>query len=79
MTSQIIQIRDTMENTANNLNQIASTMELILMALYEPDGDDPCREAFSLLWRNLLTARDNAYSVCIDIDRANKVREVTAW
>lgn len=68
MTPQIIHLRDILEETANDLNQVSCTLELLLTIIYEADEESPQREALSLLWKNLLSIRDRVCETCMDAD-----------
>lgn len=73
MTEQVIQLRDTIESTANDLNQITSTLEIILSSMYDPEEESSQRDALTLLWRNLLTIRDDAFAAAMDVGYSYKV------
>ena len=63
----MIQLRDSVEESANDLNQICSTMEILLASMYESSEEaNPVREAMALLWKNTIEVRDRLLGGCID-------------
>lgn len=45
MRPEMIQLRDSVEESANDLNQICSTMEILLASMYESSEEaNPVRE-----------------------------------
>ena len=59
MRPEIVQLRNSVEESANDLNQICSTMEILLSSMYEAnEAANPIREAMALLWKNTLEVRD---------------------
>lgn len=69
MRPEIVQLRDSVEESANDLNQICSTMEILLSSMYEADEEaNPIREAMALLWKNTLEVRDTLLVSCMNVD-----------
>ena len=67
MRPEMIQLRDSVEESANDLNQICSTMEILLASMYESSEEaNPVREAMALLWKNTIEVRDLLLGSCID-------------
>ena len=67
MRPEMIQLRDSVEESANDLNQICSTMEILLASMYESSEEaNPVREAMALLWKNTIEVRDRLLGRCID-------------
>ena len=67
MRPEMIQLRDSVEESANDLNQICSTMEILLASMYESSEEaNPVREAMALLWKNTIEVRDRLLGSCID-------------
>lgn len=62
----IVGMRDLFDASTNDLFQICYTMEIVLSYLYEQGEETPHREAFSLLWRNLLSVRDKMSAACMN-------------
>lgn len=76
MKADIIQIRDSVEESANDLNQICSTMEILLSSMYEAsEAANPMREAMALIWKNTLEVRDRLFGSCMDADTWKRVSE----
>lgn len=69
MRPEIVKMRDSVEESANDLNQICSTMEILLSSMYEAnEAANPIREAMALLWKNILDVRDRLFGSCMDAD-----------
>lgn len=67
MRPEMIQLRDSVEESANDLNQICSTMEILLASMYESSEEaNPVREAMARLWKNTIEVRDRLLGSCID-------------
>ena len=69
MRTEIVQLRNSVEESANDLNQICSTMEILLSSMYEAnEAANPIREAMALLWKNTLEVRDTLFGSCMNVD-----------
>lgn len=69
MRPEIVQMRDSVEDSANVLNQICSTMEILLSSMYEAsEAANPMREAIALIWKNTLEVRDTLFGSCMNVD-----------
>lgn len=69
MRPEIIQMRDSVEESANDLNQICSVMEILLSSMYEAnEAANPIREAMALIWKDTLEVRDRLFGSCMNVD-----------